>query len=119
MSVRLGVLFVFSWVVATGCATAPVRDVNADRIDTAMAPEQGEPPEGIALGQDAPPLAAPWPAPTPIVRRPWGARWGRVINHLAPGEVPAVTVGNVNIGTPTPAVAPAITSYSGPAVVLR
>ena len=117
MSVRLGVLFVSSFVV--GCATAPVRDVNAERIDSAMAPEHGEPPEGISLGHDAPPLAAPWPAPQPLLRRGFGYGRGRMISHTYPGHIPDVTVGNVTIGTPGPAVAPAITSYSGLPVVLR
>ena len=114
MSVRLGVLV----LAVSGCAAAPLRDENAARIDAAMVPEQGELPAPIALGQDAPPLAAPWPAPArPIGRAGFRFGRGRVISHTYPGHIPDVTVGEVNCGGTT--IGPITSSFTGPHVVTR
>ncbi len=91
-------------LVACGCATAPVRDTDAERIDTAMVAEQGEPPPALPMGE-APALA---PTDETVPGQPAGPR-GRLYRHLTRGQTDFYT-GNVtvpNVTTAGPALPPA------------
>jgi len=87
MRLRLGLLL----FAVTGCASAPVRDDNLERIETAMAPEQGELPAALPMGE-APPLAAPDPYAPPLTY----SRHGRMYRHLSGGQSDFYT-GNVTV----------------------
>jgi len=100
MSVRLGVLV----IAVSGCASVPVKDDSAARIEADMAAEKTALPEGLPMGE-APALAKPDPAS--MVPHAYVPR-DRLHRHLTAFEsdyytgnvsVPSVTTGNVGLNT--------------------
>lgn len=70
----IGFRLLLSGVLLTACASGPrvVRDEDSDRIEADMrpGPAQDPLPEGIALGTDAPPIAAADPHADHVVNAP-------------------------------------------------
>lgn len=118
MSVRWAVLL----TAVSGCASAPVRDTNAERIDAAMAPEKHEMPEGLVMG-DHPALAPS----NPNERSYSMSRRGRIYRHSTPRDddfwtrnvsVPPVTTGGNPPPSPPPPHLPLTPEGPYPAITL-
>jgi hypothetical protein len=102
MTERMKHGFLMGWALALGllgaCASGPqaLRDEGSERIEEAMRPELHPDviPEGIVLGEDAPPLAPPDPElarSTPV--DPSGRDFSTPGSPLLHGQVPVIIPG--------------------------
>jgi len=101
MSIRLGVLL----LVVSGCATAPVRDDDAERVEKSMAPEKpGDEPGGIAFDSKSAPPLAKGAFSSPSVTTPLRGRGYRhstpMSSDMSRAMQPGTSVENVQVTVP-------------------